>query len=109
MTVSRVTVGRITIAWAILLWCSAVVLPNLDSQTRVHPVVKAIVAVVYPLLLIGTPITLVRYFIRAWRRATAVPNRTEYLIWISLESVAGAGLLGILLYATVSFAAATFR
>lgn len=85
------------------------VLPNLDSHARAHPVVRAIIAVVYGMFLIGTPIALATYFNRAWRRVSIVPNRTAYLIWMSLESIAGAGLLGILAYATVSFAIARFR
>jgi hypothetical protein len=55
------------------------VLPNLDSHTRADPVVKAIIAVVYTLFLIGTPIALVTYFNRAWRRVATVPNRTSYV------------------------------
>jgi hypothetical protein len=109
MTLSRVTLGKIAFGWAVFLWCAAMVLPNLDSHTRAHPVVKAIIAVVYTLFLIGTPIALITYLNRAWRRATTVPNRTVYLIWMSLESIAGAGLLAILAYATVSFAVAHFR
>lgn len=109
MTLSRVTLGKIALGWGIFLWCAAMILPNLDSHTRAHPVVKSIIAVVYALFLIGTPIALATYFNRAWRRAATVPNKTAYLIWMSLESIAGAGLLGILAYATVSFAAAHFR
>jgi hypothetical protein len=109
MTLSRITLGKIAFAWALFLWCAGMVLPNLDSHTRAQPVVKAIVAVVYTMFLIGTPIALATYFNRAWRRVAAVPNRTAYLIWMSLESIAGAGLLGILAYATVSFAIARFR
>jgi|GEM_PF-2959711 len=109
MTVSRITVGRIALAWGIFLWCAAMVLPNLDLHTRAHPVVKAIIVVVYTLYLIGTPIALATYFNRAWRRASTVPNRTAYVIWMSLESVAGAGLLAVLGYATVSFLIAHSR
>lgn len=109
MTLSRITLGKIALGWGIFLWCAVIVLPNLDSHTRALPVVKAIVAVVYTLFLIGTPIALATYFNRAWRRASTVPNRTAYVIWMSLESVAGAGLLGVLAYATVSLAMAHFR
>jgi hypothetical protein len=48
---------------------------------------------------------------RLWgtrRRVGAVPNRTEYVIWMSLESIVAAGLLGILAYSTVCFAMPTF-
>ncbi len=104
MILSRVTLGKVAVGWAIFLWCAAMVLPNLDSHARANPVIKAVVAVVYALFLIGTPVALVAYFNRAWRRVATVPNRTAYVIWLSLESIAGVGLLGILAYATISFA-----
>src|SRR5581483_10124465 len=109
MKLARITVGRIAFGWAIFLWSAAMVLPNLDSHTRVHSVVKAIIAIVYTVFLIGTPIALATYFNRAWLRIATVPNKTAYVVWMSLESIAGAGLLGVLAYATVSFAAAHFR
>jgi hypothetical protein len=109
MTLSRVTLGKIAFGWVIFLWSAAMVLPNLGSHTRAHPFVKAIIAVVYTLFLIGTPIALTSYFNRAWRLVATVPNRTAYVIWLSLESIAGAGLLGILAYATISFAIGHFR
>jgi len=36
-------------------------------------------------------------------------KQDSYVTWLSLETIAGAGLLGILAYATVSFAIAHFR
>jgi Mg2+/citrate symporter len=101
--------GKIASASVIFLWCAGMVLPNLDSHTRAHPVVKAIIAIVYSMFLIGTPIALATYFNRAWRRVATVPNRTSYVIWMSVESIAAGGLLGILAYATASFAIARFR
>jgi hypothetical protein len=80
MTLSRITLGKIAFGWAIFLWCAGMVLPNLDSHARAHPVVKAIIAVVYGMFLIGTPIALATYVNRAWRRVSIVPNRTAYLI-----------------------------
>ena len=80
--------GKIAFAWAIFLWCAGMVLPNLDSHTRAHPFVKAIVAVVYSMFLIGIPIALATHFNRAWRRVATVPNRTTCVIWMSLESMA---------------------
>ena len=109
MILSRIRLGRIAFWWAIFLWCMGMVLPNLDSRTQAHPAVKAITAVVYSSFIVGTPIVLAIYFARAWRRVTAVPNRTEYVIWMSLESIAGAGVFGFLIYAIVSFAAAQFH
>ena len=109
MTLSRVTIGKAALALGIFLWCAALVLPNLDLHTRAHPVVKTIVVVVYTVYLIGTPFALATYFNRAWRRASTVPNRTAYVIWMSLESLAGAALLAVLGYATVSFVIAHSR
>jgi hypothetical protein len=103
------TLGRIAFAWAIFLWGAALVLPQLDSHTRTHPAVKAIVAVVYALFLIGTSIALATYFNRAWRRVGTVPNRTAYVVWLSLESIAGMGVLGILAYSGGTFVVAHFR
>jgi len=109
MLLSRLTLGKVALAWAVFLWCAGLVLPNLDSHAQAHPAVKAIVAAGLATLLIGTPIALATYFNRAWRRVAAVPNRTAYVLWLSLESIAGIGGLGILVYATVTFAVARFR
>ena len=103
------TLSRIAIAWAVFLFCAALILPNLDSHTRSLPVVKAIVAIPYTIFFIVTPIALVTYFNRAWRRVSSVPNRTEYVFWLSLESIAGVGVLGLLTYLTVSFAITHLR
>jgi hypothetical protein len=72
------------------------ILPNIDSHTRIQPVVKAIITVLYVLYVIATPIALVNYFNRAWRRVPTVPNKSAYVIWMSLETFAGACLLGLL-------------
>lgn len=109
MLLSRLTLGRIAFAWAIFLWSAALVLPLLDSHTRAHPLVKAVVAVVYASFFIGTPIALATYFNHAWRRVSAVPNRTTYVIWLSLESIAAMGFLGLLAYTIITFAVAHLR
>ena len=109
MLLSRLTLGRVVAAWLVFLWLAGLVLPNLDSHAQVHPAVKAIVAAGFATLLVGTPMALATYFNRAWRRVGTVPNRTAYVVWLSLESIAGIGILGILVYATVTFAVARFR
>ena len=109
MRLSRITISRIALAWVVLLFCAALIFPNLDSHTRSLPVVKTIVAIPYTIFFIVTPIALVTYFDRAWRRVSSVPNRTEYVVWLSLESIAGAGVLGFFAYLTVSFAIAHLR
>lgn len=109
MPLSRLTLGRVALAWIVFLWGAALVLPNLDSHAQAHPAVKAIVAVGYVLLLIGTPISLIAYFNRAWRRVGTVPNTTVYVLWLSLESIAAAGFLGALAYPAMTFAIARLR
>jgi hypothetical protein len=74
MVLSRLTLGKVAVAWAVFLWCAGLVLPNLDSHARTHPVVKAIVAVGFATLLVGTPIALAIYFNRAWRRVATIPK-----------------------------------
>ena len=63
----------------------------------------------YVTFLISTPIALIGYFNRAWRRVGAVPNTTAYVLWLSLESIAGAGVLGLLLYSAIMFIVTRLR
>lgn len=109
MTLSRVTLGKVALAWAVLLWWAGLALPNLDSHAHAHPAVEAIVLIFFALLVIGTPIALGAYFNRAWRQVPTVSNRTAYVVWLSLETIAGAGLLVILAYITLSFVATRFQ
>ena len=97
----RVTLGKIALAWAALLFAAALILPNLTLHTRSRPAVMVVIAAYWVMLLIGTPIALIDYFNRAWRKLDATPNRATYILWLSLESVAGAGFLAMLLYATI--------
>jgi hypothetical protein len=106
---SRLTLGRVALAWFAFLWIAALILPNLGSHAQAHPATKAIVAAGYVTLLISTPIALIGYFNRAWRRVGAVPNTTAYVIWLSLESIAGAGVLGLLLYSAIMFIVTRLR
>ena len=39
----------------------------------------------------------------------AVPNRAAYVTWLSLETIAGAGLVGMLGYAAITFTVARLR
>jgi hypothetical protein len=96
------TLRRVALAWVILLFGAALILPNLRIQVRSHPAVKIVIAAYWVLLLIGTPIPLVRHFRRAWREAPIAPNRTIYVIWLCLETACAAGLMAFLLCATVA-------
>jgi len=109
MLLSRLKPGRVVLAWMGFLWCAALVLPNLDSHTKANPAVKALVAAGYVTLLIATPIALINYFNRAWRRVGMVSNKTVYVFWLSLESIAATGLLAVLVYPAIVFAVARLR
>lgn len=109
MALRRLTLGKVALAWIAFLWGAALVLPNLDSHAQAHPAVKVILAVGYALLLVGTPIALIAYFNRAWRRVDTVPNTITYVVWLSLESVGAAGLLGVLAYPVVLFVVGHLR
>jgi hypothetical protein len=106
---SRLTVGRVALAWFAFLWIAALILPSLGSHAQAHPAAKAFVAAGYVTLLVSTPIALIDYFNRAWRRVGAVADTTAYVIWLSLESIAGAGVLRLLLYSATMFVATRLR
>lgn len=109
MRAFRLTLGKVTVAGFVFLWAAALILPNLDSHARVHPAVKVIVTVYLALLLGATPIALVDYFNRQWRRVRSVPNRSAYVLWLSLESIAAMGVLGLLAYALVTAVVSRLR
>ena len=109
MVLSRLTLGKVVLAWVVLLWTAAMVLPQLGPQVQAHPIVKTVVAVLFVLLFTGTPIALIRYFSQAWRRVNTVPNRVAYVTWLGLETIAGAGLIGLLGYAAITFTIARLR
>lgn len=109
MPLFRLTLRRVAVASAVFVWTVALVLPQLGPQTQAHSAVKAIVAFVFALLLIGTPIALITYFNRAWRRVATVPNRAAYVTWLSLETIAGAAVVGFLAYGAIAFAFARLR
>jgi hypothetical protein len=75
MRPSQLTLGKVALAWAVLLFGAALILPNLDLHTRSYPAVKVLIAVYWVLLLVGTPVSLISYFNRAWSKFAAVPNR----------------------------------
>lgn len=98
----RLTFGKIACAWAVLLSGAALILPNLDLHTRSAPTIRLVIAIYWIMLMIGTPIALVGYFNRAWRRSSIVPNRGPYIAWLSLETIAAVFVVAMLFYATIA-------
>ena len=84
-------------------------LPPLDSHVRVQPAVKAAFAVASVLLLVGTLIALMAYFTRAWRKLGTVANKTEYMVWVGLETIAALSVLFGFVYSSVIFGVEHFR
>jgi quinol-cytochrome oxidoreductase complex cytochrome b subunit len=109
MQVSRLTLGGIAVGWFVFLLGAAFLLPPLDSHASVQPTVKAAFAVIGALFVIGTLVALMSYFMQAWQRLSTVPNRTAYMVWIGLETVAALFVLFGLAYSTVIFAVTRFR
>jgi hypothetical protein len=96
------------LAWAVFLCGVALLIPQFDFHVH-HSAVKAIVATVYTLFLIATPVALTSYFNQAWRKVGTLPNRTAYVIWLTLESIAAISLLAVLAYANLSLFVVHFR
>jgi hypothetical protein len=83
----------IWLGWMILLIVAAWLLPPLDSRIQPHPVAVILVVAGCAVGLILTCISGYRYFSDSWRQWRRVPNRVEYLVWLSLETVAALGVV----------------
>jgi len=83
----------IWLGWMILLIGAAWLLPPLDSRVKPQPwAVVLVVAGCAVGLVLGT-ISLYRYFHDSWRQWRDVPNKTEYIVWLSLETLAAVGVV----------------
>ena len=94
MLAHRLTLGKVVVGWAVFFIGAALVLPPLDSHAPISPALKLFILVVSALLVVGTPVATFRYFNEQWRRASAVPNRTPYVLWLSLETTAAVVCFG---------------
>lgn len=92
MRVPRITLGNVLIAWFIWSIAAALALPPIDSRLPPHPVLKYIFLPMGVLLLAATPVAAFRYFNQAWRRASSLPNRPSYIIWLGLETSVAVGI-----------------
>ena len=64
---------------------------------------KAVLAVGYATLLIGTPIALINYLKSGVAQSWHGPQYNVYVIWLSLERIAAVGFLGLLAYSAIVF------
>jgi len=80
------------LGWALILGTAAFTLPCTDSNV----IVFAITGLMLVWLALSVA-ALFFHFFRAWRRVSAVPNKTAYIAWLSIESafalVAVAGIV----------------
>ena len=76
----------------ILLIAAAWLLPPLDSRVKPHPAAVVLVVVGCAVGLILGCISLYRYFNHSWRSWRSVPNKTEYVVWLSLETLTAIGV-----------------
>jgi hypothetical protein len=97
----RVTVRRVVFAWGVLLCVAGLILPNSNLHFRLRRFDAYLLGAMCVTLLVLSPIALIRYFNQAWRRVREVPNRSAYVAWLGLESLAATALLAGLLYEAV--------
>ena len=85
----RNRVGHIIwLGWMVFLIAAAWLLPPLDSRMQPDPVASVVVVAGCAVFLILTCASLYRYFNDSWRKWRDVPNRIEYVVWLSLETLA---------------------
>jgi hypothetical protein len=75
-------------AWLIFLFCAAWLLPPLDSRVATNALLRNVMLACCVVLGLATCIGTLRYFKDAWSRAGSVPNRTAYIAWIGLQTLA---------------------
>lgn len=91
---ARKRIGHIVwLGWMVLLITAAWLLPPLDSRRPADPLAAILVITGCAVGLILTCISGYRYFSESWRKCRVVRNRTEYVIWLSLESLAAIGVV----------------
>jgi hypothetical protein len=83
----------IWLGWMILLIGAAWLLPPLDSRVKPHPAAIVLVVAGCAVFLILGCISLYRYFDDSWRKWRDVPNKPEYVVWLSLETLAAIGVV----------------
>jgi hypothetical protein len=104
---TRRTVGRIkdanhvlvvTIGWFLGLVLAAMFLPLGDFGIRpASGVIKSVLAAL-AVWTIYTAVAVPLYLYRAWLRAKVVPNKMEYMLWVSFETLCALALAGGIAY-----------
>jgi hypothetical protein len=83
----------LALGWLIFLIGAAWLLPPLDSHIRPKAATRGFILACCSLLLFATCVGILRYFADAWKRARTASNRTAYIVWLSLETLAAVALL----------------
>jgi hypothetical protein len=94
----RLNLANVALSWFVYCVGAALVLTPLDSRLQPHVAFVAVLLVVGAVLAAATAVAALRYFTEAWRKARTVPNRTAYILWLSLETSAAAVVLVFLAY-----------
>jgi hypothetical protein len=80
---------------------AAMFLPPPDFGVRpASGIIKGVLALL-AVWMIYTAIAVPLYFYRAWRRVRAVPNKTEYALWLTFESLCAVALAGGIIYSVL--------
>jgi hypothetical protein len=93
MRLSRPKLAHVALGWLVFLIGAAWFLPPLDSYIRPKAAMRGLLLACCTVLVIATVVGTFRYFTEAWRKARTVANRTAYILWISLETLAAVVLL----------------
>jgi hypothetical protein len=82
----RITLASVTVSWAVFLIIGALALPPLDSSGTPNATLAHVFAVCGACLLLLTIYAVVVYLMTAWRKTAIVPDRSSYVVWISVET-----------------------
>lgn len=91
----------VIIGWALGLVLAAVLLPPPDLGVRpASGVIKGVLAIL-AIWITYTAVAVPLYFYRELRKVRAVPNKTEYALWLSFEILCAVALTGGIIYSVL--------
>jgi hypothetical protein len=73
-----------------MLWASVFGCPVLATQMSAKALLMMLAVVWFAAIALVIPL----HFYTAWRRLVSVRNRREYALWVGLEALFAAGLVG---------------
>jgi len=81
-----------------ILWTAVLGVPLLVTQISAGKILLLLAVVWIATITVVIPL----HFYKAWRNFGTVPNKREYALWVGLETLFAAGLLGSFGYAMLA-------